>query len=83
MSHMNKRGSDNAFILYGYAVCRASIDMNYYEYAIRARSAEKKYQMRNDNKKASLYLLANEIFKLKAIEDNQSSRSWHNFALCR
>lgn len=83
MSHMHKRGSDNAFILYGYAICRASIDMDYYEFATRANSAEKKYKMRNNNTKTSLYLLANEIFKLKAIEDNESSTSWHNFALCR
>lgn len=82
LSRMHERGNDNAFILYGVAILRASMDMDYNDFEQRAHSVEARYQQRN-NSKASSYILASEVFKFAAVEADNSGRSWHNYALCR
>ncbi len=82
LNRMKEKGNDNAFILYGYAILRASIGLLDFEtFAARAQSAEEGFFKRNKTKR-SLYILANEIFRLTAI-DKQTGSSWHNYALCR
>ena len=89
LTRMEEKGTDNAFILYGVAILLASIDtddgssdmMSYKDYAARAQSVEQRYQKRNETNK-SLYQLANEIYKF-VVNQTQTGKSWHNYALCR
>lgn len=81
MNRMNERASDNAFILYSYAIFLARLGSNYKEIFDRAKTCEMKYQKRHETYQ-SMYILANEIFRLAA-NDKQSGSAWHNYALCR
>lgn len=81
LNRMNDRANDNAFILYSYAIFQARLGLDYEDFFTRAKSCEMKFKKRHQTNQ-SLFLLANEIFRLAAYE-KQSGSTWHNFALCR
>ena len=81
LNRMNDRANDNAFILYSYAIFQARLGLDYEDSFVRAKSCEMKYKKRHQTNR-SLYILANEIFRLAA-NNKQSQNTWHNFALCR
>ena len=83
---MKSRGSDHAFILYGYTIflARSLADTDrkvVSSYLKRARDSEERYRKRHGDE--CLYSVADIGFYRHAAISQQTGAVWENYGLCR